>query len=149
MLPAAGVTPAAQIGMNLFPIGNRCRFRRHALENVRWLCDADERTTPAEMKRRFTVVRLRFNAALTQFDPFSEAITHRGEHDTGVCLAGLVVLGTTRLILLGAYFESRRSPAAWRGPWRRDQAPAHQNDHAMRSAWPSIVRQLEWTHAAI
>jgi hypothetical protein len=88
-----GVTPAAQIAINLFLIGNRCRFRQHALENVRCLYDADERTTPAEMKQRLTVVRLRFDAGLTQFDLFSEVITHRGDHDTGVRLARLVVLG--------------------------------------------------------
>ena len=57
------------------------------------------------MQRRFTIVRLRFNDVLSQFDLFSELITQRSEHDTGVWLAGLDVLATDALCLPGGYFE--------------------------------------------
>jgi hypothetical protein len=105
MLPAAALTPAAQIAIDRFLVGNRFRLRAQVLAYLRWLRHADEHTTPAEMQRRFTVVRLRFNDALTQFDVFSELITQRSEHDTGVWLAGLDVLAADALRLPGGYFE--------------------------------------------
>jgi hypothetical protein len=105
MLPAAALTPAAQIAIDRMLIGNRYRLRRQVLEYLRWLRDTDDRTSPAEMQRRFTVVRLRFNDALTHFDLFSELITQRSEHDTGVWLAGLDVLAADALSLPGRYFE--------------------------------------------
>jgi len=105
MLPAAALTPAAQIAIDRFLIGNRYRLRNQVLEYLRWLREAGERTPPAEMQRRFVVVRLQFNDALTQFDLFSELISQRSEHDTGVWLAGLDALAADALSLPGAYFE--------------------------------------------
>ena len=78
------------------------------------------------MQRRFTIVRLRFNDALTQFDLFSELITQRSEHDTGVWLAGLDVLAADALSLPGGLLRAaagRLLPRARAG--RRDQARAH------------------------
>ncbi len=105
MLPAAALTPASQIAIDRFLIGNRYRLRRQVLAYLRWLREDGENASPAEMQRRFTVVRLQFNDALTQFDMFSELITQRSEHDTGVWLAGLDVLAADALSLPGAYFE--------------------------------------------
>jgi len=105
MLPAAALSPGAQIAIERFLIGNRYRLRQDVLEYTRWLRATRGSTSPAEMQRRFTIVRLRFNDALTQFDVFSELITQRSEHDTGVWLAGLDVLATDALSLPGGYFE--------------------------------------------
>jgi hypothetical protein len=57
------------------------------------------------MQRRFTLVRVNFNNALSQFDLFSDAITQRSEHTTGVWLAGLDVFAADALRLPGAYFD--------------------------------------------
>jgi hypothetical protein len=105
MLPAAALTPAAQLAIERFLIGNRYQLRQDVLDYLGWLRDVDASTTPAEMQRRFTIVRLRFNDALTQFDLFSELITQRSEHDTGVWLAGLDVIAGDALRLPGDYFE--------------------------------------------
>ena len=105
MLPAAALSPAAQIAIERFLIGNRYRLRQDVLEYTGWLRGTRRSTSPAEMQRRFTIVRLRFNDTLTQFDVFSELITQRSEHDTGVWLAGLDVLATDALSLPGGYFE--------------------------------------------
>ena len=92
MLPAASLSPAAQIAIERFLIGNRYQLRQEVIGYVRWLRGTGENTSAAEMQRRFTIVRLRFNDVLTQFDLFSELITQRSEHDTGVWLAGLDAL---------------------------------------------------------
>ena len=105
MLPAAALSPAAQIAIERFLVGNRYQLRQDVLKYISWLRATRRSTSPAEMQRRFTIVRLRFNDALTQFDMFSELITQRSEHDTGVWLAGLDVLATDALSLPGDYFE--------------------------------------------
>ena len=105
MLPAAALTPAALLAIERFLIGNRYRLRHEVLEYLSWLGDTRPGTSPAELQRRFTIVRLRFNDALTHFDLFSELITQRSEHDTGVWLAGLDVFATDALRLPGDYFE--------------------------------------------
>ena len=46
----------------------------------------------AEAQRRFSFIRLRFNAVLAQFDIFSDVVTQRSESRTGVWLAGLDVV---------------------------------------------------------
>jgi hypothetical protein len=105
MLPAAALTPASQIAIDRFLIGNRYRLRRQVLAYLRWLREDGADASPAEMQRRFTVVRLQFNDALTQFDMFSELITQRSEHETGVWLAGLDALAADALSLPHAPFE--------------------------------------------
>ena len=59
----------------------------------------------AEMQRRFALVRMRFNDALSQFDLFSEVITQRSEHETGVWVAGLDDVAADALALPGDYFK--------------------------------------------
>lgn len=105
MLPAAALTPAALLAIERFLIGNRYLLRQEVLEYLGWLRGTPESTSPAELQRRFTIVRLRFNDALTHFDLFSELITQRSEHDTGVWLAGLDVFASDALRLPGDYFE--------------------------------------------
>jgi hypothetical protein len=105
MLPAAALSLVAQFTIERFLIGNRYELRGEVLAYVRWLRGASKTTTPAEMQRRFTIVRMRFNDVLTQFDLFSEVITQRSEHDTGIWLSGLDVLATDALRIPGDYFE--------------------------------------------
>lgn len=104
MLPAASLSAAAQIAIERFLIGNRYQLRQEVIGYVRWLRGTGENTSAAEMQRRFTIVRLRFNDVLTQFDLFSELITQRSEHDTGVWLAGLDALAADAMAWPGGYY---------------------------------------------
>ena len=61
--------------------------------------------SPAIAQRRFTILRLRFNAVLTQFDIFADALVQRSEHENGVWLAGLDVFATDALTLPGGFYE--------------------------------------------
>ncbi len=71
-----------------------------------WLnSEAGRRTKDATAQRHLTLVRLRFHAALTQFDLFSDVLTQRSEHEFGVWLAGLDALAVDALKIEGKYFE--------------------------------------------
>jgi hypothetical protein len=105
MVTAAAPAPGAQLAIERFLIEHRYRLRQEVMSYIDWLDGAPVTTTAAEMQRRFTVVRLRFNDVTSQFDLFSEVITQRSEHETGVWLAGLDVLAAESLRLPGGYFH--------------------------------------------
>ncbi|WP_256080946.1 hypothetical protein [Massilia sp. YIM B04103] len=106
MVPAAALLPAAQSAIEGYLLHGRRELRAMVKEFLAWLRSADaQRATAAEAQRRFTVLRLRFNAALTQFDLFNDVITQRSEHKNGVWLSGLDVASADALALPGAYYR--------------------------------------------
>jgi hypothetical protein len=106
MLPAAAPSPAALIAIERFLVGGRYELREQVREYVRWLEGEGRGSSAAELQRRFTIVRLRFNDLLSQFDLFSEVITQRSESETGVWLSGLDVCAADALALPEPFFES-------------------------------------------
>ena len=54
----------------------------------------------------FSLLRLRFNAVLTQFDLFNNALTQRSEREIGVWLSGLDVVSADALRLPGDYYDA-------------------------------------------
>lgn len=105
MVPAAALAPQAQTGIEQALLQGRRMLRGQVHDYLRWLAGPGRQTPPAEQQRRFTVIRLQFNNVLSQFDLFTEVITQRSEHGTGVWLAGLDVLAGDALVLPGTYFE--------------------------------------------
>jgi hypothetical protein len=106
MLPAAALLPAAQSSIDRYLVVGRRQLRRLLHEFLRWLQHSDsDAATPEQAQRRFTMLRLRFNIVLTQFDLFSDVITQRSENETGVWLGGLDVVSADALALPG-YFEA-------------------------------------------
>jgi hypothetical protein len=106
MVPAANISPAAQAAVDRY----LARGRRQLRVLVRGFLDSLDsaearRASPAEVQRRFTVLRLRFNTVLTQFDLFADALSQRSELDTGVWLAGLDMVAADALALPG-YIEA-------------------------------------------
>lgn len=107
MVPAAAPAPAAQIAIERYLARGRRTLRDQVHLYLRWLEGPEgRRAPPAEMQRRFTFLRLRFNSALSQFDLFADVITQRSEHETGVWLSGLDVVAADALKLSGGYFEA-------------------------------------------
>jgi hypothetical protein len=104
MVPAAAPTPAAQVAIDRYLMRDRRRLRARAFAYLRWLAGAGRAATAADMQRRFTVLKLQFNAALSHLDLFAEAIVQRGEHELGVWLAGLDIAAEDALRLPGRYF---------------------------------------------
>lgn len=104
MLPAAALQPGAQTATERYLVAGRRELRGMVLDFLAWLDGARQRrATAAEAQRRFTLLRLKFNAVLTQFDLFNDVISQRSEHDTGVWLCGLDVVAADALRLPGAY----------------------------------------------
>ena len=104
MLPAAALLPAAQVAIEKYLVAGRRELRRLLHGYLRWLSQPEgERATAAQAQRRFTVLRLKFNIVLTQFDMFSDVITQRSETETGVWLSGLDVVAGDALALPGYY----------------------------------------------
>ena len=104
MVPAAAVSPAAQMAIERFLASGRRELRDMAQAYLLWLNQGEGlRMSPAEVQRRFTILRLRFNDVLSQFDTFADVLTQRSEHETGVWLAGLDVAAADALALPAYY----------------------------------------------
>lgn len=107
MVPAANLLPAAQSAIEQHLIGGRRELRRMVRSFIGWLqSPGAQRATAAEAQRRFSYLRLKFNAVLTQFDLFNDVITQRSENESGVWLSGLDVVSADALSLPGAYYET-------------------------------------------
>jgi hypothetical protein len=106
MVPAAGLMPTSQTGIERHLLRDRRALRRRVLEYVAWLRGPGRLATPVEMQRRFSVLKLGFNADLSQLDVFSEAINQRSEAEVGVWLSGLDVAAQDALALQEHFFDS-------------------------------------------
>jgi hypothetical protein len=104
-LAAAALSPAALSGIEQFLIAGRREVHRRAQAFLRWLRGPGAAATAAEQQRRYWMLRLSFQDALTQFDLFSEVITQRSEHGNGVLLSGLDVAAAEALLIPGGFFE--------------------------------------------
>jgi hypothetical protein len=104
MLPAAALLPASQIAIEKFLVTGRRELRHLLHAFLQWLDHPGMAgVTAAEAQGRFTILRLKFNIVLTQFDMFSDVITQRSETETGVWLSGLDVVASDALALPGYY----------------------------------------------
>ncbi|WP_139210134.1 hypothetical protein [Palleronia pelagia] len=106
MPPAANVDRAAQVATERYFAASRTALISRIKRYVDWLGSREAaRASAREGQRRFSVLRLLFNRVLTHLDLYSDALSQRGERDTGVQLAGLDVLAADAMALPG-YFES-------------------------------------------
>ena len=101
MLPAAAITPAAHVAIERVLVSGRAELAERVRAYMAWLHGPGRDATPAVMQRRFTLMRLRFNEVLSQFDLFADVLTQRSERDTGVFLSGLDVLATDAMTVPG------------------------------------------------
>lgn len=103
---AAAVSPGAQTAIEQYLAQGRRVLRELIHRFLGWLRHPSGRAaTPAEAQGRFTLLRLRFNTILAQFDIFADALVQRSEHDHGIWLGGLDVAAAEALDLPG-YFEA-------------------------------------------
>ena len=106
MLPAAAISAEAQTAIERYLVAGRRELRERIDGFISWLARPEgQQATPEAAQRRFTILRMRFNTLLSQFDLFADVITQRSEHETGVHLAGLDVVATDALRLRGGYYE--------------------------------------------
>jgi hypothetical protein len=107
MLPAASISPLAQIAIEDYLVRGRQELRALVLSFLSWL-QGDGAESAEHAQRRYAFLRLKFNTVLSQFDLFADALTQRSERETGVWLAGLDVVALDALRLPVAGF---RTPA--------------------------------------
>jgi hypothetical protein len=107
MVPAAALTTAAQTAIEIYLAEGRRELEKLAHDYLRWLHGpAGQQASPDVAQRRFTFLRLRFNAMLAQFDIFSDVLTQRSEHENGVWLSGLDAVAADALALPGGYYTA-------------------------------------------
>jgi hypothetical protein len=104
MVAAAAAAPEAVRSIEHYLMHGRLELRGRVHSYLRWLVSG-RAADAAEAQRRFSFLKLRFDAVLAQFHVFSDALAQRGEVDNGVWLAGLDVAAADALALPGGYFE--------------------------------------------
>jgi hypothetical protein len=106
LLPAASLQPRAQLAIEALLARGRAELQGLVQKFLAWLASGTGRAaSAAEAQRRFSLLRLRFNTVLTHFDLFSDVVTQRSEHETGVWLSGLDVAAADALCLRRPSFE--------------------------------------------
>jgi hypothetical protein len=107
MLPAAALLPAAQSAIEWFLTSGRRLLFLRIHEFLRWLETTRTGSWDAtEAQRRFTILRMRFNAVLQHFDMFDNVISQRSENEVGVWLSGLDVVSADALQIEGGYYQA-------------------------------------------
>ncbi|TQC47379.1 hypothetical protein EEB14_20705 [Rhodococcus sp. WS4] len=97
MVTAAAPPYDALLTIERFLFQSREHLRGQVREYLAWLRGPGRSADNGEQQRRFVILRMAFNNVLAQFDLFTEAITQRSEHRTGVWLSGLDVLAADAL----------------------------------------------------
>jgi len=106
MVTAAAISPAALSAIESHMSKSRQRLRTMVHDYLRWVRGPrGSLATPATAQRRFTLLRLRFNALLAQFDIFADVLAQRSEHETGVWVAGLDDVAVDALELPGNFYK--------------------------------------------
>lgn len=95
MIGAANISIPAQKGINRRMLEDKKELEK----KVRLFILRLQRDNPPAKKSQkiFALLKLKFNALLDQLDIFSDALTQRGEHDTGIWLGGLDALAEDAL----------------------------------------------------
>ena len=107
MVPAAALPPASLSAIDRYLISGRRKVYQMVLKFIRWLrSPAAQFVTPEAAQRRFSMLRMRFNATLSQLDIFAAVLTQRSEQETGIWLAGLDIVAADALSLKGNYYAS-------------------------------------------
>ena len=106
MVPAAAISPRALTAIERYLARGRRELRARVTAYVRWLASpAAREVSPATLQQRFTFLRLRFNAVVTQFDIFADVLSQRSHLDNGLALSGLDVVAADALTLPGGYYD--------------------------------------------
>lgn len=106
MLPAAAILPRAAAAIEGYLADGRRKLRSRVLAFIGWIRGPGRAADPAQMQHRFTMLRLRFNVVLAQLELFAEALSQRGEAETGVWLSGLDLAAQDALRLPADYYHA-------------------------------------------
>jgi hypothetical protein len=106
MLPAANLLPASQTAIERFLTQGRRFLHSRTQKFLAWIQSPESNSSDTQQAQRaFSLLRLRFNSVLEQFDLFENVITQRSENETGVWLSGLDVVSADALALKREFYS--------------------------------------------
>ncbi|WP_210464273.1 hypothetical protein [Rufibacter roseolus] len=106
MVRAAAISAEAQNAISELINKVSLEVKQKVNAFISWLnSPASQEVTAAEAQTRFALLKLRFNNLLDQLDIFADVLSQRGEHSTGVWLAGLDVMAMDALALPVSYYH--------------------------------------------
>lgn len=88
MVQAANIPSKARLGINELLVQGAQELRQKVQGFIRKM-KTGRSVSAARGQKEFSLLKLKFNAFLDQLDIFADVLTQRGEHQTGVWLAGL------------------------------------------------------------
>ena len=103
-VPAAAVSSQADRGIKQLLQEGKSEFYQKVRQFID-LLRSPGNIPSGEAQKAFAILKLRFNALLDQLDIFSDVISQRCEHDTGIFLSGLDVVAQDALRLPGEFFH--------------------------------------------
>src|SRR5437588_4267795 len=83
MVPSAALLPDAQVGIERAMLTGRRQLRSAVGEFISWLGGPGRQVPASEAQRRFALLRMTFNAHLSELEVFSGVITQRSESELG------------------------------------------------------------------
>ncbi len=106
MVAAAAIPLAAQVAIERHLLTRRQKLRLLVKSYIGWL-DSPEgmNADPSLAQRRFSMLRLRLIAVLSQLHIFADVLNQRSEQGTGIWLSGLDVFAADALELPGGYYK--------------------------------------------
>ena len=106
MVPAAAVSPRAVTAIERYLATGRRELRARVNAYLKWLATPAARDVPpATLQQRFTFLRLRFNAVLTQFDIFADVLSQRSQLDNGLALVMKIATNLSLAVQMLAFSE--------------------------------------------
>ncbi len=102
MVAAANITKSAQRGIHQLLKSGVREVGQKIDQFIHWVSHG---VKPVKAQRQFALLKLKFNAFLDQVDIFADVLTQRGEHETGIWIAGLDALATDALKLKTPFFR--------------------------------------------
>lgn len=107
MVVAANISPEAQTAIEHLLSRGQAHLKALVRGYRRWLLSPAGQSVSAPVQQRlFSIIRLRFNAIISQFDIFQDVLSQRSEHETGVWVSGLDDVAADSLSLPGKYFQA-------------------------------------------
>ena len=102
MPPAARVSDEAMASMESHMKASRRKIRRQIDQFVQWINSPEGHSLPVDkIQQRYALLKMQYNALLSQFDIFADVLVQRSESGTGVWIAGLDDLASDAMRIHG------------------------------------------------
>jgi hypothetical protein len=103
-VPAAAVSPQAQSAMEHHMLRGRQKLRHMVRHYLHWLRGPGGASALDDAQQKLALLRLRFDAIISQFFIFSDVLNQRAAYESGVWVAGLDDVAADALALPGKYY---------------------------------------------